>query len=119
MIVNAEVIKPVSTSLVKTLVKMLVESVLNAKLSIMVRIFVQFSNVSSNFSIWSFFQVRSVLVPMDTWVTRLQHAELPEIHPRLSNKDQPTPESLDCPDSSALLITLLVSFKKHTGKKLK
>lgn len=95
MIVNAEVIKPVSTSLVKTLVKMLVESVLNAKLSIM---------------------VRSVLVPMDTWVTRLQHAELPEIHPRLSNKDQPTPESLDCPDSSALLITLLVSFKKHTGK---
>ena len=59
-----------------------------------------------------FFQVRSVLVPMDTWVTRLQHAELPEIHPRLSNKDQLTPESLDCPDSSALLITLLVSFKQ-------
>ena len=56
MIVNAEVIKLVSTSLVKTLVKMLVESVLNAKLSIMVRILVQFSKVSSNFSILSFFR---------------------------------------------------------------
>ena len=66
MIVNAEVIKLVSTSLVKTLVKMLVESVLNAKLSIMVRIIVQFSNTYVKFSLWSFFQVRSVLVPMDT-----------------------------------------------------
>ena len=51
-------------------------------------------------------------------MTRLQHAELPEIHPRLSNKDQPTPESLDCPDSSALLITLLVSFKKNIREKI-
>ena len=98
MIVNAEVIKPVSISLAKTLVKMLVESVLNAKLSIM---------------------VPSVLVPMDTWVTRLQLAELPEIHHHLFNKDQPTPESLDCPDSSVLLITLLVSFNKNIREKLK
>jgi len=98
MIVNAEVIKPVSISLAKTLVKMLVESVLNAKLSIM---------------------VPSVLVPMDTWVTRLQLAELPEIHHHLSNKDRPTRESLDCPDSSVLLITLLVSFNKNIREKLK
>ena len=110
MMLNVPLAKHVLTLSAKTLVKMLVESVLNAKLSIMVRIFVQFSNMS-NFSILSFFQVRSVLVPMDTLVTRLQHAELPEIHPRLSNKDQPTPESLDCTDSSGLLITLQSSFK--------
>ena len=64
-------------------------------------------------------QVPSVLVPMDTSVTRLQLAELPETPAHLSNKGLPTPESLAFPDSSAPLITLLVSSFKHTGTNTK
>merc|ERR1712026_199149 len=97
-IVNVEAIKPVSTSLAKTHAKTLVESTLNAKHSIM---------------------VPSVLVPMDTSVTRLQLAELPETPAHLSNKGLPTPESSAFPDSSAPLITLLVSSFKHTGTNTK